>query len=174
MIGKAGRVCIMWAMGITQHSHGADASTALSNLLLVTGNYGRPGTGGYPMRGHNNVQGASDFGCLKNFYPGYESVSDPAVRAKWANAWGVPAERLSLEVGEDNFMMVKMAREKQIRAMYVIGEDTAFADADAHSVHEGFTDLDFLVVQDLFLSRTAQFADVVLPGCPSVEKRAAL
>ncbi|QNQ20578.1 formate dehydrogenase subunit alpha [Kosakonia sp. SMBL-WEM22] len=170
MIGKAGSVCIMWAMGITQHSHGADASTALSNLLLVTGNYGRPGTGGYPMRGHNNVQGASDFGCLKNFYPGYESVSDPAVRAKWANAWGVPAERLSLEVGEDNFMMVKMAREKRIRAMYVIGEDTAFADADAHSVHEGFTDLDFLVVQDLFLSRTAQFADVVLPGCPSVEK----
>ncbi|PDO90410.1 formate dehydrogenase subunit alpha [Kosakonia pseudosacchari] len=170
MIGKAGSVCIMWAMGITQHSHGADTSTALSNLLLVTGNYGRPGTGGYPMRGHNNVQGASDFGCLKNFYPGYESVSDPHIREKWARAWGVPAERLSLKVGQDNFMMVELARQDAIRAMYVIGEETAFSDADAENVHQGFTNLDFLVVQDLFLSRTAQFADVVLPGCPSVEK----
>lgn len=170
LIGKAGSVCIMWAMGITQHSHGADTSTALSNLLLVTGNYGRPGTGGYPMRGHNNVQGASDFGCLKNFYPGYESVSDPQIRVKWAKAWGVPAERLSLNVGQDNFMMVELARKEVIRAMYVIGEETAFSDADAENVHQGFTNLDFLVVQDLFLSRTAQFADVVLPGCPSVEK----
>ncbi|AGN83820.1 formate dehydrogenase subunit alpha [Enterobacter sp. R4-368] len=170
LIGKAGSVCIMWAMGITQHSHGADTSTALSNLLLVTGNYGRPGTGGYPMRGHNNVQGASDFGCLKNFYPGYESVSDPQIREKWAKAWGVPAERLSLNVGQDNFMMVELARKEVIRAMYVIGEETAFSDADAENVHQGFTNLDFLVVQDLFLSRTAQFADVVLPGCPSVEK----
>ncbi|MEN0582544.1 MULTISPECIES: formate dehydrogenase subunit alpha [unclassified Kosakonia] len=170
LIGKAGSVCIMWAMGITQHSHGSDTSTALSNLLLVTGNYGRPGTGGYPMRGHNNVQGASDFGCLKNFYPGYESVSDPQIREKWAKAWGVPAERLSLKVGQDNFMMVELARKDVIRAMYVIGEETAFSDADAENVHQGFTNLDFLVVQDLFLSRTAQFADVVLPGCPSVEK----
>ncbi|MEE6801606.1 molybdopterin-dependent oxidoreductase, partial [Escherichia coli O8:H10] len=88
LIGKASAVCIVWAMGITQHSHGADASTALSNLLLVTGNYGRPGTGGYPMRGHNNVQGASDFGCLKDYYPGYESVTDESVREKWARAWG--------------------------------------------------------------------------------------
>lgn len=170
LIGLAGSMCILWAMGITQHSHGADTSTALSNLLLVTGNYGRPGTGGYPMRGHNNVQGASDFGCLKNFYPGYESVSDPQVREKWARAWGVAAEKLSLDVGEDNFMMVKLAASDQLRAMYVIGEETAFSDADTTNVHQGFTELDFLVVQDLFLSRTAQFADVVLPGCPSVEK----
>jgi len=170
MIGRAGSMCIMWAMGITQHSHGADTSTALSNLLLVTGNYGRPGTGGYPMRGHNNVQGASDFGCLKNFYPGYESVSCPQVREKWARAWGVAPESLSLEVGDDNFMMVEMARQDKIRAMYVIGEETAFSDADATNVHQGFSELDFLVVQDIVFSRTAQFADVVLPGCPSVEK----
>ena len=136
----------------------------------MTGNYGRPGTGGYPMRGHNNVQGASDFGCLKDYYPGYESVSDESVREKWARAWGVEPERLSLEAGSDNFEMVEHARTKQIRAMYVIGEETAFADADTTNVHEGFTNLDFLVVQDLFFSRTAQFADVVLPGCPSVEK----
>lgn len=170
MIGRAQSVCLLWAMGITQHSHGADTSTALSNLLLVTGNYGRPGTGGYPMRGHNNVQGASDFGCLKNVYPGYEKVDDEAVRRKWARAWGVPEQRLSLEVGADNFTMVQDADTEKIRAMYIIGEETAFSDSHSTDVHTGFSKLEFLVVQDMFLSRTAQFADVVLPGCPSVEK----
>jgi len=170
MIGHAKSMCIVWAMGITQHSHGADASTALSNLLLVSGNYGRPGTGGYPMRGHNNVQGASDFGCLKNVYPGYEKVTDEKIRAKWANAWGVEPERLSDKVGEGNFMMVEDAAQGKIKALYVIGEETAFSDADSENVHKAFRDVDFLVVQDIFLSRTAQFADVVLPGCPSVEK----
>jgi formate dehydrogenase major subunit len=170
MIGEAKSVCLLWAMGITQHSHGADTSTALSNLLLVTGNYGRPGTGGYPMRGHNNVQGASDFGCLKNVYPGYEKVTDPAVRAKWAKAWGVEPSRLSEKIGQDNFLMVEEAAQKKIRAMYVIGEETAFSDADSENVHQAFTNLDFFVVQDIFLSRTAEFADVVLPGCPSTEK----
>ena len=169
-IGRAGSVCIVWAMGITQHTHGADASTALSNLLLVTGNYGRPGTGGYPMRGHNNVQGASDFGCLKNVFPGYEKVTDDAVRAKWARAWGVAPDALPKEPGADNFMMVEEAAQRRVRAMYVIGEETAFSDADTENVHRAFAQLDFMVVQDLFFSRTAQFADVVLPGCPSVEK----
>ena len=122
------------------------------------------------MRGHNNVQGASDFGCLKNMYPGYEKVSDDKVRAKWAKAWGVAPDKLSGEIGEDNFLMVEHARKKKVRAMYVIGEETAFSDADTSNVHEAFTDLDFFVVQDIFLSRTAEFADVVLPGCPSVEK----
>lgn len=170
MIGTAKSVCICWAMGITQHSHGADTSTALSNLLLVTGNYGKPGTGGYPMRGHNNVQGASDFGCLKNMYPGYEKVSDEKARAKWAKAWGVPPDKLSNKVGQDNFLMVQDADEGKIKAMYIIGEETAFSDADSKNVHEAFTKLDFFVVQDIFLSRTAEFADVVLPGCPSIEK----
>ncbi|MEG3135909.1 formate dehydrogenase subunit alpha [Rouxiella sp. T17] len=170
MIGQAKSMCILWAMGITQHSHGADTSTSLSNLLLVTGNYGRPGTGGYPMRGHNNVQGASDFGCLSNMYPGYEKVTDPAMREKWAAAWGVAPEHLSDKAGADNFLMVKEAHEGKVKAMYVIGEETAFADADSTTVHEAFTRLDFMVVQDIFMSRTAEYADVVLPGCPSVEK----
>lgn len=170
MIGQAGSVCLLWAMGITQHSHGADASTALSNLLLVTGNYGRPGTGGYPMRGHNNVQGASDFGCLSNVYPGYEKVTDAAIREKWARAWGVTPEELSDQAGADNFMMVQHAHEGKLRAMYITGEETAFSDADSTKVHEAFSRLDFMVVQDIFMSRTAEFADVVLPGCPSVEK----
>ncbi|SFU92881.1 formate dehydrogenase subunit alpha [Halomonas korlensis] len=170
MIGTAQSVCLVWAMGITQHSHGADISTALSNLLLVTGNYGKPGTGGYPMRGHNNVQGASDFGCLRNMYPGYEKVTDDDARARWAKAWGVDKEQLSDKIGEGNFLMVQSAQQDRIKAMYVIGEETAFADADSHNVHTAFEELDFMVVQDMFLSRTAEFADVVLPGCPSVEK----
>ncbi|MEX3954611.1 formate dehydrogenase subunit alpha [Trinickia sp. EG282A] len=170
MIGQAKSVCLLWAMGITQHSHGADTSTALSNLLIVTGNYGRPGTGGYPMRGHNNVQGASDFGCLKNVFPGYEKVTDEKVREKWAKAWGIDASRLSGKIGQDNFMMVEEAAQKRLKAMYVIGEETAFSDADSENVHKAFREIDFLVVQDIFMSRTAEFADVVLPGCPSVEK----
>ncbi len=170
MIGRAKSVCLLWAMGITQHSHGSDTSTALSNLLLVTGNYGRPGTGGYPMRGHNNVQGASDFGCLKNMYPGYEKVTERAIRTKWAKAWGVAPEQLSDEIGSDNFLMVEHAKTGQVKAMYVIGEETVFSDADTTNVNEGFTKLEFMVVQDIFLSRTAEYADVVLPGCPSVEK----
>ncbi|MCE8018301.1 formate dehydrogenase subunit alpha [Halomonas sp. MCCC 1A17488] len=170
MIGRADSVCLLWAMGITQHSHGSDISTSLSNLLLVTGNYGKPGTGGYPMRGHNNVQGASDFGCLRNMYPGYEKVTDPAARKRWAEGWGVPPERLSDKVGEGNFLMVQSAEKGSIKAMYVIGEETAFSDANTHNVHSAFEALDFMVVQDVFLSRTAEFADVVLPACPSVEQ----
>lgn len=170
MIGQAKSACLLWAMGITQHSHGSDTSTALSNLLLVTGNYGKPGTGGYPMRGHNNVQGASDFGCLSNVYPGYESVTDPAVRQKWAAAWGVDPEALSAEEGADNYRMIEQAHQGTLKAMYIIGEETAFADAHSTKVHEAFSRLDFMVVQDIFMSRTAEFADVVLPACPSVEK----
>jgi formate dehydrogenase major subunit len=170
MIAQAKSVCLLWAMGITQHSHGSDASTALSNLLLVTGNYGRPGTGGYPMRGHNNVQGASDFGCLKNVYPGYEKVMDEKIRAKWARAWGVPPEQLSNKIGLDNFEMVQQAGQGKVKAMYVIGEETAISDANADRSQSAMSGIDFFVVQDIFMSRTAQFADVVLPASPSVEK----
>jgi formate dehydrogenase major subunit len=170
MIARAPSVCLLWAMGITQHSHGSDTSTSLSNLLLVTGNYGRPGTGGYPMRGHNNVQGASDFGCLKNVYPGYEKVTDQEARARWAKAWGVPAEHLSDEVGLDNFSMVEKAHKGEVKAMMVIGEETAISDADTQNVIDAFKKLEFFVVLDMFVSRTAEFADVILPACASVEK----
>ena len=88
MIVDASGVCILWAMGVTQHSGGSDTSTAISNLLLVTGNYMRPGTGAYPLRGHNNVQGASDHGAMPNFFPGYQKVEDPEIRAKFEQAVG--------------------------------------------------------------------------------------
>ncbi len=169
-IGRAQRVCLLWAMGITQHSHGSDASTALSNLLLVTGNYGKPGTGGYPMRGHNNVQGASDFGCLRDRYPGYDHVEDDEARKRWAEGWGISPEELSNEAGYGNFLMVQAADEGEIKAMYIVGEETAFSDSNTHNVLSGFEKLEFMVVQDMFLSRTAEYADVVLPACPSVEQ----
>jgi formate dehydrogenase major subunit len=122
------------------------------------------------MRGHNNVQGASDFGCLKNIYPGYEKVTDEKIRAKWARAWGVPPERLSSRIGSDNYKMVLDARAGKLKAMYVIGEETAISDTDSSNTHAAFAGLEFLVVQDLFLSRTAEFGDVVLPACASLEK----
>lgn len=168
MIGNAKTVCAMWAMGITQHSHGADTSTAISNLLLVTGNYGRPGTGGYPMRGHNNVQGACDFGSLANYLPGYAPVTDSDARALWSRAWGV--DLLPAEVGLNNHSMVAACNDGRLKSMYIIGEEMALVDADAPKVREGFEQLEFMVVQDLFMSTTAQYADVVLPACPNVEK----
>jgi formate dehydrogenase major subunit len=168
MIGQAETVCALWAMGITQHSHGSDTSTAISNLLLVTGNYGKPGTGGYPMRGHNNVQGACDFGALANILPGYAPVTDAKVRAHWARGWGV--DSLPTEVGLNNHTMVEATNDGRLKGMYIMGEEMAIVDAHAGHVQEGFEKLDFMVVEDIFMSRTAQFADVVLPGAPSVEK----
>lgn len=166
-IAAARSVCILWAMGVTQHMGGSDTSTAIANLLLVTGNYGRPGTGAYPMRGHNNVQGTSDFGAMPAYLPGYEPVADAAIRAKYERGWGVP---LPTGAGLDNSEMVRAIDEGTLRALYLIGEDMSIVDADANHVQAAFEKLDFLVVQDIFFTRTAQFADVVLPASPSVEK----
>lgn len=166
-VGKAQSVCILWAMGITQHSMGSDSSTAISNLLLITGNYGRGGCGAYPLRGHNNVQGASDIGAMPNNFPGYQPVSDPAIRTKFEKAWGV---RLPAERGLDNHEMVDAIYDGKLRAMYLAGEDMISADADANHVAGAFAKLDFFVVQDIFFSETCRYADVVLPAAPALEK----
>ena len=168
LIGRAESVCAMWAMGVTQHQGGSDTSTAISNLLLVTGNFGRPGTGGYPMRGHNNVQGADDFGAMNDIYPGYDKVTDEEARARWAKAWGV--DWLPDQPGLDNHAMPIAAAEGQLKAMYIMGEDMALVGANAQHVREGLCALQFLVVQDIFFTRTAEYADVVLPGAPNLEK----
>ncbi|WP_455380841.1 formate dehydrogenase subunit alpha [Acidihalobacter prosperus] len=166
-IAESPAVCILWAMGITQHCGGSDTSTALSNLLLITGNYGRPGTGAYPLRGHNNVQGASDFGALTTFLPGYQSVDDESARKRFGEAWGAT---LPDTPGLDNHDMVDAVHNGDLKSMYVIGEDMALVDSNALYVQSAFEKLDFFVVQDIFMSRTAQYADVVLPAAPSVEK----
>ena len=167
MIVEAKSVCILWAMGVTQHSQGSDTSTAISNLLLITGNYMRPGTGAYPMRGHNNVQGASDHGSMPNDLPGYQSADDPEVRARFEKAWNVP---LPSTTGLDNHQMVEAIHAGKLKAMYVIGEEMSIVDSNANYVSAAFEKLDFFVVQDIFFSNTCRYADVVLPGAPSLEK----
>jgi formate dehydrogenase major subunit len=167
MIAEADSMCVLWAMGVTQQSQGSDTSTAISNLLLVTGNYMRPGTGSYPLRGHNNVQGASDCGSMPNNLPGYQSVDDPEVRARFEATWRV---KLPATKGLDNHEMVDAIYQGKLKSLYLIGEEMAIVDSNANHVAESFSKLDFFVVQDIFFSVTCRFADVVLPACPSLEK----
>jgi formate dehydrogenase major subunit len=167
MIAEAERVCILWAMGVTQHSNGSDTSTAISNLLLVSGNYMRPGTGAYPLRGHNNVQGASDNGSMPNNLPGYQSVNDVGVRARFESAWKV---RLPSSKGLDNHEMVDAIQQGKLKAMYLFGEEMSIVDSNANYVSDAFSKLEFFVVQDIFFGVTCQYADVVLPASPSLEK----
>jgi len=167
LIAKADGVCILWAMGVTQHTMASDASTAISNLLLITGNYMRTGTGAYPLRGHNNVQGASDHGAMPDKLSGYQSVKDPEVRARFQKAWGVelPSTR-----GLDNHEMVDAIQEGKLKGLYIFGEEMSLVDSNANYVQDAFGKLEFFVVQDIFFSYTCRFADVVLPAAPSLEK----
>lgn len=167
LISEAETTCILWAMGVTQHTAGSDTSTAISNLLLVSGNYMRPGTGAFPLRGHNNVQGASDHGSMPNALPGYQSVEDPSIRARFEAAWGVS---LPTAKGLDNHQMVDAIHAGKLKSLYVIGEEMSIVDSNANYVAEAFSKLDFFVVQDIFFGATCRFADVILPACPSLEK----
>ncbi|MBP1153783.1 MULTISPECIES: formate dehydrogenase subunit alpha [unclassified Paenibacillus] len=167
MIHESKSTCILWAMGVTQHIGATDTSTAISNLLLITGNYGRPGTGAYPLRGHNNVQGACDFGTMPAWFPGYEAIQDEKVRARYERAWGV---KLPEKPGMNNHQMVEGIHDGKLKAMYLFGEDMALVDSNSNHVQAAFEKLEFFVVQDIFFSKTAQFADVVLPAAPSLEK----
>ncbi len=167
MVHEAKRVVIAWAMGITQHQDGSETSTAISNLLLLTGNYGRPGTGGYPLRGHANVQGASDFGALPNYYPGYQKLDAPGVRERLEAAWGTP---LPPAAGLTNVEAVDAVLDGRLHAMLIFGEDKLLADAHLARTQSALERLDFLVVVDAFLTRTAECADVVLPTALSLEK----
>ena len=167
MIAEANGVCILWAMGVTQHTMGSDTSTAISNLLLITGNYMKTGSGAYPLRGHNNVQGASDHGAMPNFLPGYQSVDDPEVRSRFEANWNV---QLPSTKGLDNHEMIEAVHEGKLKAMYLFGEEMSLVDSNANFVGDGLAKLDFFVVQDIFFSATCHFADVVLPASPSLEK----
>ena len=167
LIAEAEGVCILWAMGVTQHSMGSDTSTAISNLLLVTGNYMRTGTGAYPLRGHNNVQGASDHGAMPNFLPGYQHVEDVEVQARFESGWNV---KLPVAKGLDNHEMIEAAHQGKLKAMYLFGEEISLVDSNSNFVNDGLAKLDFFVVQDIFFSDTCRFADVVLPASPSLEK----
>ena len=167
MIHESRNVAVAWAMGVTQHQDGSETSTAISNLLLLTGNYGRPCCGAFPLRGHANVQGAGDVGGLPNFLPGYQSLNDPEVIKKFEEAWEI---KLPRKPGLTSTEMVDKTLTGELKAMYIIGEDKVMADADQGRVREALSKLEFLVVQDLFLTETAKLAHVILPACSSLEK----
>jgi len=159
---------ILYSMGITQHSTGTDNVQAISNLALICGQMGRPGTGVMPLRGQNNVQGACDMGALKEFYPGYKRADDPNTIRYFREAWN--ATDLPPGPGLTAMEMIKAAGRGEIKAMYILGEDPANSDPCSEHVRQALGNLDFLVVQDIFMTATAQLADVVLPGAVWAEK----
>ncbi len=158
---------IFYSMGITQHSHGTDNVMATANLAMLTGNIGKPGSGVNPLRGQNNVQGACDMGALPNVYPGYQAVADSAIRDKFESAWvcSLPAQP-GLTVTE----IVEAAYRGQIKAIYIMGENPVLSEPQAKHAEEALQKLEFLVVQDIFLTETARLAHVVLPGVTFAEK----
>lgn len=162
------RSATLWAMGLTQHHTGTDIVTSLLNLMFACGMIGRWGAAMIPIRGQNNVQGASDMGAIPFAYTDYRRVDDPAVRAEYAAAWGVPEERLSLTVGRKVTEIV--GAESPVRGLYIMGENPIISDPDVAHAEAWFLGLDFLAVQDLFLTESARCADVVLPGASFAEK----
>ena len=164
---RARRGIIFWGMGISQHVHGTDNARCLISLALLTGNVGKPGTGLHPLRGQNNVQGASDAGLIPMFFPDYRAVTDPQVRTEFERQWGTS---LDAEQGLTVVEITEAAYEGRIKGMYVMGENPAMSDPDQHHARAALAKLDHLVVQDLFLTETAAFADVVLPASAFPEK----
>ncbi|MGC8735883.1 MAG: formate dehydrogenase subunit alpha [Dissulfurimicrobium sp.] len=158
---------ILYAMGITQHSHGTDNVMAVSNLALITGNVGKPSSGVNPLRGQNNVQGACDMGALPASYPGYQRVDDKAVKNKFEKVWGCTlSDRPGLYLTE----LFDAIDEGRVKAVYIMGENPVLSDPDARHVEKSLKNLEFLVVQDIFLTETARLAHVVLPAACSYEK----
>ena len=164
---KAERASIIYSMGITQHTTGVDNVRSSANLAMLTGNLGKPSTGVNPLRGQVNVQGACDMGALPNVYSGYQNVVDEKAREKFGNAWKV---KLPEKPGLTIIEMMNEAAKGNIKAMYIMGENPMVSDPDISHVKEGLEKLEFLVVQDIFLTETAQLADVVLPGACYAEK----
>ena len=159
---------ILYAMGITQHTTGTDNVKILADLAMLCGNLGVPGGGVNPLRGQNNVQGACDVGCLPDVYPGYQKVGDPAIRARFAKAWKV--DGLDPEPGLTVTEMLPAALEGKLKTMYIMGENPMLSDPDLNHAREALEALDFLVVQDIFLTETAALADVVLPATSYAER----
>jgi formate dehydrogenase alpha subunit len=159
--------CLIWGMGVTQHSMGSDNARALVNLALLCGQVGKFGSGISPLRGQNNVQGSSDSGCLPNTFPGYEPLDGPA-NEKYSAAWGVELDPVP---GQQSTRMIESMIDDELSTMYVVGENPLLSDPYLAHAREAFGRLDFLVVQDIFMHETAEVADVVLPAQSFAEKR---
>jgi formate dehydrogenase alpha subunit len=164
----AERASIIYCMGVTQHASGTNGVMAIANLAMVTGNLGREGTGVNPLRGQNNVQGACDMGGLPNVFSGYQQVASPEARSKMESAWKVSG--LSDQPGLTLTEMMEAAHQQKLKALYIVGENPLVSDPDLHHVRESLDALELLVVQDMFLTETAQVADVVLPASSFAEK----
>jgi formate dehydrogenase alpha subunit len=167
MYAKNSPASIMYAMGITQFTHGTDNVMAVGNLAMLTGNIGKPGAGVNPLRGQNNVQGACDVGALPAVYTGYQPVGDPAAQAKFAREWG---KAPGLKPGLTLMEMFDAACAGKIKAMYIIGENPMLSDPDVAHIQKALSSLEFLVVQDIFPTETSALAHVVLPGASFAEK----
>jgi formate dehydrogenase major subunit len=154
-------------MGISQHVYGTNNARCLIALALLTGNVGRSGAGLHPLRGQNNVQGASDAGLIPMVFPDYQSVEDPRIRDKFESAWG---RALDPERGLTVVEITGAALEGSVRGMYIMGENPFLSDPNVNKVRKALSHLDFLVVQDIFLTETAEFADVILPASSYLEK----
>ncbi len=165
--GSARAAITFWGMGMSQHVHGTDNCRCVISLALITGNVGRPGTGLHPLRGQNNVQGASDAGLIPMSYPDYQPVTAEDVRKRFEAAWGTT---LDPDKGLTSVEIIEAARDGNIKAMYILGENPFLSEPNVNEVRKGLTNLEFLVVQDIFLTETAEFADVVLPATSALEK----
>jgi formate dehydrogenase major subunit len=164
--GKAGM--IFWGMGVSQHIHGTDNARCLISLALMTGNVGKPGAGLHPLRGQNNVQGASDAGLIPMFLPDYQSVMDDGVRSAFTDVW--QSDDFSSQKGLTVVEIMHAIHDGDIKGMYILGENPAMSDPDVDHARDALAMLDHLVVQDIFLTETANYADVILPSSAWYEK----
>lgn len=167
LYGEAGTAAIMYCLGVAEHTTATDGVRALANIALVNGKVGRAGCGVNPIRGQNNVQGACDMGAMPTDFTGYQKVFDDAARAKFETAWGVP---LKAEPGLRSTEVLPAAIEGRVKGLFICGEDPVRSDPDTTHVVRALESLEFLVVDDLFLTETARYADVVLPSCSYAEK----
>jgi formate dehydrogenase alpha subunit len=167
MYANADRSSICYTLGITEHSHGVDNVKSLANLAMLTGQIGRPSTGVNPLRGQNNVQGACDMGALPNVYPGYQIVTDDTVRGKFEQAWQA---KLSNKVGYTIPDMMDRLIDGSLKCLYILGENSALSDPNTQHVIHALKSAELLIVQDIFLTETAQLAHVVFPGACWAEK----
>jgi formate dehydrogenase major subunit len=164
---RAESAIIFWGMGVSQHTHGTDNARCLIALSLICGQVGRPGTGLHPLRGQNNVQGASDAGLIPMFFPDYKSVENAETRAKYEAAWGV---KLDPKKGKTVVEIMDAVHADEIKGMYIMGENPAMSDPDLNHARGALAHLEHLVVQDIFLTETASYADVILPASAWPEK----
>lgn len=167
MYAKADKAPIIYCLGVTEQSYGTEGVMSMSNLAMLVGKIGRPGCGVNPLRGQNNVQGACDMGCDPFDFPGYQKFGTPGVMDKFEKAWGT---KLSPDVGLTSTQVLPAAGAGKIKGLYIFGEDPIVTDPDTNNVRKELENLDFLVVHELFMTETAQYADVVLPGLSYLEK----